>query len=78
MLTVVIDSFGYGHLADHCIESVIGQSKQPDKILFVDDGWGGIGIGHNKKFTGYADPSGKILHDWIGNAAKDYERLCFK
>lgn len=40
MLTVVIASFGYGHLAAHCIESVIGQSKQPDKILFVDDGWG--------------------------------------
>ena len=41
-------------------------------------GRGGIGMGHDKKFTGYADPSGKILQDWVGNAAKDYERLCSK
>jgi len=40
VLTIVIASFGYGHLAAHCIESVLGQSKKADKILFVDDGWG--------------------------------------
>jgi hypothetical protein len=41
-------------------------------------GRGGIGMGHNKKFTGYSDHSGKILQEWVGNAAKDYERLCSK
>jgi glycosyltransferase involved in cell wall biosynthesis len=40
MLTVVIASYRYGHLAAHCIESLLSQTKQPDKILFVDDGVG--------------------------------------
>lgn len=39
-ITVVIASYKYGHLAAHCIESVLGQSVLPDKILFVDDGIG--------------------------------------
>ena len=39
-ITVVISSYQYGHLAAHCIESVICQSRKPDKILFVDDGVG--------------------------------------
>lgn len=39
-ITVVIASYHYGHLAAHCIESVISQSRKPDKILFVDDGVG--------------------------------------
>ena len=38
MLTVVIASYKYGHLAAHCIESILSQSLQPDRILFVDDG----------------------------------------
>lgn len=38
--TVVISSYKYGHLAAHCIESVLSQSKMPDKIFFVDDGVG--------------------------------------
>jgi hypothetical protein len=41
-------------------------------------GRGGIGMGHDKKFTGYIDHGGKILQEWVGNAAKDYERLCSK
>jgi glycosyltransferase involved in cell wall biosynthesis len=40
MITVVISSYRYGHLAAHCIESILSQSKKPEKILFVDDGWG--------------------------------------
>ena len=40
MLTVVIASYRYGHLAAHCIESLLSQTKAPDKILFVDDGVG--------------------------------------
>lgn len=40
MLTVVIASAGYGHLAAHCIESVLCQTKKPSKILFVDDAFG--------------------------------------
>lgn len=40
MITVVIASFRYGHLASHCIESVLSQTRKPDNILFVDDGAG--------------------------------------
>lgn len=40
MITVVISSYNYGHLASHCIESLLSQTKKPDKILFVDDGVG--------------------------------------
>lgn len=39
-VTVVIASYRYGHLAGHCIESILAQSQTPDKILFVDDGAG--------------------------------------
>lgn len=35
---IVISSYQYGHLAAHCIESVLGQTKQFDEIWFVDDG----------------------------------------
>ena len=38
MITVVIASFKYGHLAAHCIESLLSQTLAPAKILFVDDG----------------------------------------
>jgi glycosyltransferase involved in cell wall biosynthesis len=40
VLTVVIASYRYGHLAAHCIESVLSQSVQPERILFVDDAAG--------------------------------------
>jgi glycosyltransferase involved in cell wall biosynthesis len=40
MITVVVASYRYGHLAAHCIESLLSQTKKPDKILFVDDGVG--------------------------------------
>jgi len=38
MITVVIASFRYGHLAAHCIESLLSQTIRPERILFVDDG----------------------------------------
>jgi len=38
--SVVISSYKYGHLAAHCIESVLAQTKQFDKIYFVDDAVG--------------------------------------
>ncbi len=38
MITVVIASYRYGHLASHCIESLLSQTSSPAKILFVDDG----------------------------------------
>jgi glycosyltransferase involved in cell wall biosynthesis len=38
MITVVIASYKYGHLAAHCIESLLSQTTPPTKILFVDDG----------------------------------------
>jgi glycosyltransferase involved in cell wall biosynthesis len=40
MITIVISSYRYGHLAAHCIESILTQSTKPEKILFVDDGCG--------------------------------------
>jgi glycosyltransferase involved in cell wall biosynthesis len=40
MITVVIASYRYGHLAAHCIESVLSQTQPPERILFVDDGAG--------------------------------------
>jgi len=38
MITVVIASYRYGHLAAHCIESLLSQTIKPTRILFVDDG----------------------------------------
>lgn len=40
MITVVIASYRYGHLAAHCIESLLSQTVSPSRILFVDDGVG--------------------------------------
>lgn len=39
-ITVVVASYHYGHLAGHCIETLLSQSRKPDKILFVDDAAG--------------------------------------
>jgi glycosyltransferase involved in cell wall biosynthesis len=44
MITVVIASYRYGHLAAHCIESLLSQTTPPTRILFVDDG--GLECGH--------------------------------
>lgn len=38
--TCVIASYKYGHLAAHCIETVLAQTKPFDKIFLVDDGVG--------------------------------------
>jgi glycosyltransferase involved in cell wall biosynthesis len=38
MITVVIASYRYGHLAAHCIESLLSQTTPPARVLFVDDG----------------------------------------
>lgn len=38
--SIVIASYRYGHLAAHCIETVLEQTKKFDKIFFVDDGAG--------------------------------------
>lgn len=40
MITVIISSYNYGHLAAHCIESILSQSRKPERICFVDDGVG--------------------------------------
>ncbi len=37
MITVVVSSYKYGHLAAHCVESLLSQSEKPERILFVDD-----------------------------------------
>ena len=38
MITVVIASYQYGHLAAHCIESLLSQTMAPSRIIFADDG----------------------------------------
>ena len=38
MISVIIASYRYGHLAAHCIESLLSQTTLPSRILFVDDG----------------------------------------
>lgn len=40
MITVVIASYKYAHLAANCIESVLCQTVKPQKILVVDDAGG--------------------------------------
>lgn len=37
MITVAVMSYRYGHLIGHCLETVLSQTKLPDKILAVDD-----------------------------------------
>lgn len=37
---IVLASYKYGHLAAHCVESILSQSVQFDKIWFVDDAVG--------------------------------------
>lgn len=39
-ITINIMSYRYGHLAAQAIESVLAQTKKPDKIVLVDDGVG--------------------------------------
>lgn len=39
-ITVVVASYKYGHLAAHCIESILSQSIKPARIIFIDDGAG--------------------------------------
>jgi glycosyltransferase involved in cell wall biosynthesis len=40
MITIVIASYHYGHLAAHCIESILAQTQLPSRVIFVDDGVG--------------------------------------
>lgn len=42
-ITVNIMSYFYGHLAAHCIESILSQTRLPDVIRFYDDGAGDCG-----------------------------------
>lgn len=42
-ITINIMSYRYGHLAAHCIESVLSQTRRPDVIRFYDDGAGDCG-----------------------------------
>lgn len=37
MITVVVSSYKYGHLAAHCVESILSQSVKPERVMFVDD-----------------------------------------
>ncbi|MBU3625627.1 glycosyltransferase family 2 protein [Polynucleobacter sp. JS-Safj-400b-B2] len=62
MITVVIASFRYGHLAAHCIESLLSQTIRPEKILFVDDG--GLDCGHLPDL--YPDIEYILRHENLG------------
>lgn len=42
-VTVSIHSYGYGHLAAQCIDSVLTQTRKPDVVRFFDDGAGDCG-----------------------------------
>jgi hypothetical protein len=57
--------------------------RAPDKRLFPGHrvvglkglpGRGGIGMGHADGFSGTADPTGALLHEWVGDDAE--ELLC--
>ena len=37
MITVIIANYHYKHLLSQCIDSVISQTKKPDRILVIDD-----------------------------------------
>ncbi|MFT4195064.1 glycosyltransferase family 2 protein [Ottowia sp.] len=39
-ITLAIASYRYGHLAAHCIESILSQTVTPARVIFVDDGAG--------------------------------------
>lgn len=39
-ITVIVASYHYGHLAGHCIETLLSQTRRPEKIYFVDDAAG--------------------------------------
>jgi glycosyltransferase involved in cell wall biosynthesis len=39
-VTVIVASYKYGHLAGHCLDTIVSQSRKPEQILFVDDGIG--------------------------------------
>lgn len=36
-ITSVIVSFGYSHLLANCLDSILAQTRKPDKIIIVDD-----------------------------------------
>ena len=79
-LGLVIASYKYGHLAAHCIETAIGQTKPFNEILFVDDGAGdcshlekiyasyNIKFHFNEKNLGIVDTFNKMLN----NVTTDY------
>jgi len=62
MITVVIASYRYGHLAAHCIESLLSQTIPPTRILFVDDG--GLDCAHLP--TLYPDIEYILRHQNLG------------
>jgi len=37
MITVFVASYGYAHLAGGCVESLLSQTRKPDRIVLVDD-----------------------------------------
>ena len=78
MITVVIASYRYGHLAAHCIESLLSQTKPPAKILFVDDG--GLDCKHlpslypNVEYTLRPDNLGVVINfqDMLSKVDTEY------
>lgn len=72
MITIVVSSFHYGHLASHCIESILSQTKKPERILFVDDGAGDCE--HLQKL--YPDIEYVLRNDNLGVVNNFDDMLC--
>ena len=62
MITVIIASYRYGHLAAHCIESILSQTIPPTRIIFVDDG----GLDCNHLPSLYPDIEYILRHENLG------------
>ncbi len=39
-VTVVVASYRYGHLVAHAVDSVLSQTKKPERVVVLDDGVG--------------------------------------
>ncbi len=71
MITVVIASYKYGHLAAHCIESLLSQTIAPKRIIFADDG--ALDCGHLPAL--YPDIDYILRPDNLGTVANFHDLL---
>ena len=78
MITIVISSYNYGHLAAHCVESILAQSELPERIMFVDDCVGDCAhiIKHYPEIEYYENPENygtvKNFQNMLDRVTSDY------